>query len=555
MSTLGIYQKLFSTHRFWWYSGALLSCFTGLASVLLLTLSGWFISASAIAGFGDALAFNFMLPAAQIRALAILRTLSRYAERIVTHEATFRVLADLRSWLFQQLIPLVPGRLALLRSGDILSRLTADIDTLDVVYLRILVPGLLALLSMLGVMVYLAQFSLFLSLLIVLMLGIGAIGIPGLFNFLGRESAEKMVLLANHFRLRQIDYLQGWPDLIAYNAGSDFLHGLFESSDFLINVQRQTNRLTAIASALNVLLMQLTVVLVLSVAAVLFRNGQLTGPEVASAFFCVLAVFEFITPLPAALQLLPKTQKAAQRISEVTQLQPAVLEPAVPIDIPHCLDIAFDQVDFSYAGRTQVLKQVNLTIPYGAKIAIIGASGAGKSTLLHLLLRDYDPDQGAIRLGGHALKAYRSEDLLSCFGMLSQRSQLFATTLRENLLIAKPFASQSELNDAIVAAGLEQYLQHLPDGLDTWVGESGVKVSGGEARRIALARLYLKNAPILVLDEPTEGLDSETEADVLQALANFATTKTLIMVTHRELGLQNVEVVYRINDGMLDRVG
>jgi ATP-binding cassette subfamily C protein CydC len=212
-------------------------------------------------------------------------------------------------------------------------------------------------------------------------------------------------------------------------------------------------------------------------------------------------------------------------------------------------------VSFRYSDQQDpVLKNISLTIPQGSKIAIVGANGSGKTTLLHLLMRYYDPDQGSVLLAGQNLKQLDADELMSCFGVLSQRSQLFAASIKENLLIAKPDALATELDTAIKAAGLENFICYLPEGLDTWVGESGVKVSGGEARRIALARLYLKNAPVLILDEPTEGLDSETERDVFIALANFAKDKTVVMVTHREAGLNLVDVVYGMERGVLKKL-
>ena len=198
-----------------------------------------------------------------------------------------------------------------------------------------------------------------------------------------------------------------------------------------------------------------------------------------------------------------------------------------------------------------VLKNITLTIPQGTKLAIIGASGSGKTSLLQLLMRYFDPEHGDILLSGQNLRKFNSDDLLLNFGLLSQRSQLFAATIKENLLIAKPKATMTELNAAIKAAGLEKLISYLPEGMDTWVGESGLKVSGGEARRIALARLYLKDAPVLILDEPTEGLDADTEQEIFSALAKFAVNKTLIMVTHRESGLSLVDVIYRMELGVL----
>ncbi len=559
MKDLWFFLKLFKPHSGWLLGGIILSLLTAFASIALLTLSGWFISASAIAGLvvidGNAPAFNFMLPAAQIRALAITRTLGRYGERLVTHEATFRVLAGIRSWFFQQLIPLVPGRLSALRSGDLLSRMTADIDALDALYLRLLAPAVVAIIGVTVVTVFLAFYAPVISLATGLMLLIASVLVPWIFNRLGQSGAEHMVVLAANFRIRQVDMMQGFADLIAnqaYGRYSDFLE---QFSDLMLNTQRQNNHLSAISSAITFLLAQITVLLALVLAAILFKEGLLSGTDLALLVFCVLAAFELVTPLPVALQMLAKTQKAARRIRQVTEMSPTTPQHIQTVALPERYDLQLNEVSFRYPDQQNwVLKNISLAIPQGSKIAIVGVSGSGKTTLLHLLMRYYDPDQGRVLLAEHNLKQLDTDQLMTCFGVLSQRSQLFAASIKQNLLIAKPNALATELDVAIQAAGLEKFISYLPEGLDTWVGESGVKVSGGEARRIALARLYLKNAPVLILDEPTEGLDSDTERDVFKALANFAKDKTVIMVTHREAGLGLVDIVYGMEQGVLSIV-
>ena len=559
MKDLWFFLKLFKPHSGWLLSGIILSLLTAFASIALLTLSGWFISASAIAGLvvidGNAPAFNFMLPAAQIRALAITRTLGRYGERLVTHEATFRVLAGIRSWFFQQLIPLVPGRLSALRSGDLLSRMTADIDALDALYLRLLAPAVVAIIGVTVVTVFLAFYAPVISLATGLMLLIASVLVPWIFNRLGQSGAEHMVVLAANFRIRQVDMMQGFADLIANQAYGRFGHFLEQFSDLMLNTQRQNNRLSAISSAITFLLAQITVLLALVLAAILFKEGLLSGTDLALLVFCVLAAFELVTPLPVALQMLAKTQKAARRIRLVTEMSPTTPQHIQTVALPERYDLQLNEVSFRYPDQQNwVLKNISLAIPQGSKIAIVGVSGSGKTTLLHLLMRYYDPDQGRVLLAEHNIKQLDTDQLMTCFGVLSQRSQLFAASIKQNLLIAKPNALATELDAAIQAAGLEKFISYLPEGLDTWVGESGVKVSGGEARRIALARLYLKNAPVLILDEPTEGLDSDTERDVFNALANFAKDKTVIMVTHREAGLGLVDIVYGMEQGVLSIV-
>jgi ATP-binding cassette subfamily C protein CydC len=559
MRDLWFFLRLFKPHSTWLVGGIFLSLLTALASIALLTVSGWFISASAIAGLvtidGNTLAFNFMLPAAQIRALAITRTVGRYGERVVTHEATFRVLASIRSWFFQQLIPLAPGRLSTIRSGDLLSRITADIDALDALYLRLLAPAVVAAIGITAVTVFLAFYSPVISLTTGLMLIIASIWVPWVFNRLGRAGAEEIVVLAANFRIRQIDMIQGLADLIANQAYARFSDFLGQFSGLMINTQRQNNRLSAISSAFTLLLSQITLLIALVLAAIAFKDGLLSGPDSAVVVFCVIAAFELVMPLPQAMQMLGKTQKAARRIRQVTEMPPTITSPIRPLALPNSYDLQLNDVSFRYSDQQdRVLKNINLNISQGSKIAIIGPSGSGKTTLLQLLMRHYDPEQGRILLAGENINRLDADKLMTCFGVLSQRSQLFAATINENLLIAKPDATATELNAAVKAAGLENFIGYLPEGLETWVGESGVKVSGGEARRIALARLYLKNAPILILDEPTEGLDSDTERDVFKALADFAMDKTVVMVTHRKAGLGLVDVVYKMERGVLSEL-
>jgi ATP-binding cassette subfamily C protein CydC len=376
--------------------------------------------------------------------------------------------------------------------------------------------------------------------------------VPWVFNRLGSAGAKEIVVLAANFRIRQVDMMQGLADLIANQAYGRFCGFLEHFSDLMINTQRRNSRLTAISSALTLLLSQVILLMALVLAAISFKDGQLSGSDSAVVVFCVIAAFELVMPLPQAMQMLAKTGKAARRIRQVTEMPPTIIQSVHALPLPGRYDLQLKDVSFRYSGQQdRVLKNISLTIPLGSKIAIVGASGSGKTTLLHLLMRYYDPEQGSILLAGQDLKQLDADELMSCFGVLSQRSQLFAASIKENLLIAKPDASATDLNAAIKAAGLENFIAYLPEGLDTWVGESGVKVSGGEARRIALARLYLKNAPVLILDEPTEGLDIDTERDIFNALADFARDKTVIMVTHREAGLGLVDVVYGMGRGVL----
>jgi len=554
MKDLLFFLKLFKPYKFWLVSGTLLALITSLASITLLTLSGWFITSSAIAGLlapdGVAITFNFMQPAAEIRALAIIRTFGRYAERVTTHEATFRVLAEIRQWFFAKLIPLAPGRLATRQSADLLQSLTQDIDALDALYLRLCSPIIIALLGGAIVVSFIAYYSLYFSVFVLFILLVTAVFIPWLFNRLGKEGAEKITEQAAKFKIEQIEILQNLAELKAFNAYTRFKKQLISSSEQMIFTQRSNNQLTALSSAVTLLLSQLAVVVSLAIAAWLFQHHSISGAVFVMLVFTVLAVFELVTPLSSAMQMLAKTQTAAKRIRKIADLKPFIIEPEQPLDIKRKGGVSINNLSFRYSDQSPwILNNISLDIPQGSKIAIMGESGAGKSTLLQLIMRFYDPQQGDIKYSGLDYKQLNSDILTQQFSVLSQRTELFATTIKQNLLIANPKASDAEINQAINKAGLNEFIKQLPDGINTWIGEHGSKVSGGEARRIALARMYLKDAPIILLDEPTEGLDKATEKDVLNALDKIAEHKTLIMVTHKKAGLKLVEKVYKLNQG------
>jgi ATP-binding cassette, subfamily C, bacterial CydC len=556
MRDLWFFLQLFKPYRSWLLIGIVLSLLTALSSITLLALSGWFISAAAVAGVlapdGVAITFNFMQPAAQIRALAIIRTLSRYGERLLTHEATFRVLAEIRCWFFSKMIPLAPGTLAIQRSGDLLSRMTADIDLLDALYLRLLAPIVVALLSAMFVLAVVAMYSVPMVFSLTLMLIVAGGIVPLLFSWVSHPVAAREVRYQAEFKMRQIEILQGIADLQAFQAYCRFKERLLNISTQLITSQAINDKLLALSSAITSLLSQFALLLLVVMAAELVQMQQITGPELAMLLFLFLALIEWIHPVAQGLLTLGKVQQAAWRVRSLAETRPLVNEPESPRSIPQGFDLSLEQLSFQYAENDNwVLRDINLTIPEQAKIAVCGSSGAGKSTLLHLLLRYFDPQRGQLLLNGTDIRRLQSNEVVRQIGFLSQRSHLFSGTIRENLLLGKPGASDSDLLEAVSLAGLSGMLARLPDGLDALVGELGSRVSGGEARRMALARVYLKNAPILLLDEPTEGLDAATEADVLRVLQTFSRDKTLVIVSHREAGLELANQIYHLDEGVL----
>lgn len=556
MKDLLFFLKLFTPYKFWLIAGMLVALLTSLAAVSLLTLSGWFITSSAIAGIlapdGVAIAFNFIQPAAEIRALAIIRTFGRYSERLITHEATFRVLAEIRCWFFAKLVPLAPGRLGMKRSADLLSGITQDIDTLDALYLRLILPGLIAIIGSGIVIFFIATYSIKISLLALAMLILIAIFIPWFFNRPSQQGAKKIVIQTAKFKVLQIEMLQGIAELIAFGAYPRFKKQLLNVSKKMLETQTKNNTLSALSSAIALFLSQIIVLLSLIIGSILFQQGHISAAIFVMLFFCVLAVFELVSPLSSSIQVLTKTRAAIKRILHITQLTPTTTNPTDPQAIPAGGEIKISNLSFRYSNHSDwVLKNIDLKIPQGSKIAIVGMSGAGKTTLLQLLMRFYDPEKGKITYADIDFKQIQFNQLIKQYSFLSQQTQLFAATIKENLLIANPLASASELNQAVNLVGLGTMLNHLPRGINTWIGENGIKLSAGEGRRLALARAYLKNSPIILLDEPTEGLDKETEDEILNRLEMIAKNKTVVMVTHRKAPLRLVDCVYTFCDGRL----
>ncbi|MGM0594917.1 MAG: amino acid ABC transporter ATP-binding/permease protein, partial [Pseudomonadota bacterium] len=269
-----------------------------------------------------------------------------------------------------------------------------------------------------------------------------------------------------------------------------------------------------------------------------------------------IASFEMVMPLPLAFQMLGQTLSAARRIFEIVDAQPQAADPDAPSPQPERFDLKMEGVAFRYADdAAPALSNIDLALPAGGRLAVVGATGSGKSTLLNLLLRFWDPQQGRLTLGDHDLRTFHGDDLRRHIAVVSQHSHLFTTTLRQNLLLARPQATEEQLMAALEAAQLKAFIDELPDGLDTWVGEAGLTLSGGQARRVAIARALLKDAPILLLDEPTEGLDAATEQAMMQAIDRLMQGRTVLLITHRLVGLEAMDEIVVLDRGAVSERG
>ena len=531
---------------FWMAAGIALGMTVITANTLLMALSGWFIASMAVSG-ASGIPFNYILPAAAIRALAIVRTVGRYGERLVTHEAAFRVLADLRVWLFRCLEPLAPAGLERYAGGDVAGRLRSDVDALENLYLRIIAPLAVGSLSILLAVALMSLWSASAAAALLVFLLLAGVGLPLLAGWLAREPGRLSTALAGELQVAVTEGLQGAEELILLGAVARQTARVNDLSMRLIVEQQRLGGIGALTQAGAVACGGLGVAAVLAVGGMATVSGRLAGPELVMALLFAAAAFEAAGTLPGALQLFPAAREAARRILELADAALPVPDPPLPAyPLPATTGIVFEDVSCAYSPGLPVLAGFNLAVPAGSRVALVGPSGIGKSTIIEILLRFRDYG-GSVTLGGSEIRELAADDLRTLISAVPQRPHLFNATIGENILLGNADASAEQLQQVLEDACLTPWITGLPLGLETPVGEGGAAVSGGEARRIALARALLKDAPILLLDEPTEGLDARTEQELVGRLIQATRGKTVLLVTHRPACLAMAERVVEMN--------
>ena len=554
MRALLPYLTLYKRHKWMLTLGIVLAIITLLASIGLLTLSGWFLSASAVAGFAGIYSFNYMLPAAGVRGAAITRTAGRYFERLVSHDATFRVLQHLRIHTFSKLLPLSPAGLARYRQGELLNRIVADVDTLDHLYLRVISPLVGAFVVIMVVTIGLSVLDVTLACTLGGVMLLTLFIMPPVFYRAGKTTGQNLTHLRGQYRQQLTSWLQGQAELTIFGA-SDRYRAQMEATELQWHeAQRRQSELTALSQALMLLIGAVAILLMLWMAAGGVGGNAQPGALIALFVFCALAAFEALAPVTGAFQHLGQVIASAVRITELTEQKPEVTFPTDVSDVPDQVILTLRDVSFSYPEQAQkALDSLSLQVNPGEHIAILGRTGCGKSTLLQLLTRAWDPQQGEILLNGCPIATLNEATLRKTISVVPQRVHLFSATLRDNLLLAAPDASDDQLTDTLRRVGLEKLLDDA--GLNSWLGEGGRQLSGGELRRLAIARALLHDAPLMLLDEPTEGLDATTESQMLELLAEVMSEKTLLMVTHRLRGLARFDQIIVMDNGQIIEQG
>lgn len=518
----------------------------------LMALSGWFIAATAYAGLTVASAqlFNFFYPSIGVRFLAIGRTLARYCERIVSHDATFRVLASLRTWFYRRLEPLAPGCLMRYHSADILNRIVADINALDNLFLRVLSPSIVALVMFALVVGFLWIFDGSIALLTALFMVLAGAVVPLAALKLGAPRGLELSRRISDLRIMIVDGIQGLAELQAFGADRRHLERIRQRNRDLLECQRHMSHIRGLTAAAMTVITGLAVLTALYLGVLRMTPGLLDGVDLALVALTVLAAFEAILPLPFAYQYFSRTREAGRRLREIVSIAPAVDFPERSRSASPHFGLKFEDVGFRYRdGAPLAVSDVNFEIPAGRRAAIIGETGSGKSTLIHLLARFQNPDSGRILLGNADVGSFSEADLRRYISVVTQHPHMFNATLKENLLLARPGASEDQLLAALESAQLLDFVKALPEGLNTWIGEAGKLLSGGQAQRVAVARSILHDAAVWVLDEPTEDLDSVTAEKLMQAIERQTVGRTVLLITHRLADLPWMDQIVMFDRG------
>lgn len=555
MNNLLPFLRLFSRHPWRLGLGVVLAIVTLLASIGLLTLSGWFLAASSLAGVTGLYTFNYMLPAAGVRGAAITRTAARYFERLVSHDATFRVLQHLRVFTFGKLIALAPEQLARFRQGELLNRFVSDVDTLDHLYLRVISPLIGAAVVIVVVTCGLALLDVPLALLLGGIMLLTLLLMPPLFWRLGTSAGHQIAQHQASWRMQLTHWITGLSELKIYGAADLWRAQLDKEELNWQQAQRRQHRLQALAQSLLLVISGTTVTLLLWISANGVGGNSTPGAFIALFVFCGLAAFEALTPVAGAFLPLSQVASAAKRVQEIIEQPAAIHFPHAKISSASGINLKMENISFSYPQRPEpVLQHFSLSLNAGEHLALLGPTGCGKSSLLALITRGWEAQQGSISLNDIDIALWDEASLRSRISVVTQRVHLFSQTLRDNLLLAKPDASDEQLVDALYKVGLVHLAEHN-EGLNAWMGDGGRALSGGELRRLAIARALLHDGDLWLLDEPTEGLDASTEQQILTLLQHVTRGKTLIMVTHRLSGLDAMDRICVMDQGQIIESG
>lgn len=534
---------------FWWL--VTLSIIAGFfavgASIGLMATSGYLIAKAAL---HPETVLLLWVPIVGVRFFGLSRAVFRYLERLASHDVTFRILAHLRVFAYSKIEPLAPALFVTKRTGDLLATLVADIDTLQNFFLRIISPAIIFFLSAALSFVIVGQFSVRLGVALISSLLIGGIVVPGIAFLAGRTSGKVLVELRAKYYALTLDLTQGVAELLAFGRYEQTVQTLTELQINISRHQRFMSQLNGMSTGVLVLINHVAIWVSLVIAIPLVATGKIPGYDLPVIALTALASFETAASLPQAYQYLSQTLQAFARVDSLVQAKSRVNEEGSAMTTWYKPDLVIRDVHFCYeSSEAEILSGFDLDLPFGKHVAIVGESGAGKSTIVQLLLRFYEYEQGSIQLCGKELRTLDAIDVRSCFSVVEQGPHVFQTTLTDNLRVANKTATADQFHKAVEISAFDEVVQQMVAGYDTLAGEFGARLSGGEAKRLAIARAILADGDIFLIDEPTSGLDNITAARVIRGIEDMARDRSLVMITHRLIGLEGMDEILVIHDG------
>jgi thiol reductant ABC exporter CydC subunit len=480
-----------------------------------------------------------------VRFLGLARPIARYADRLASHDLALRGLGRIRSRVYERIEPLAPGQLDAYRRGDLLARMVSDVDALQMLYVRGLLPPAVALVTSAACVAVTAVFLPVAAAILAAGLVLAGLVVPLLSAWLASSAGRRQAIARGALTAELVELLRGAPELVVYGQEERTLARVRELDGALARLGRRDALVAGLGEALTILVAGLTVTGVLAAAVSATAGGSLDPVLVATLALLALASFDAVTPLAPAARELSSTLASGRRVLDVIERSPDVRDPSSPVPAPMgAAAVRLEGVTARYEpGQPAVLRGVDLELLPGRRVALVGASGTGKTTVTRLLLRFLYPERGRVTIGARDVRDYAQADVRRQFAIAGQEAYVFDSTVRENLRLARPDATDDELWAVLRLARLDGWAASLPKGLDAPVGEEGARLSGGQRQRLTLARALLTDAPVLVLDEPTAHLDPETAEAVMNDVLAAAEGRTVLLITHRSEGLEEMDDV------------
>lgn len=538
-------------YKFWMLLAALLGFFTVGSGIGLMMTSSYLIAKAAL----QTPIYQLQVAIVGVRFFGISRGVFRYLERYISHNVTFKLLAKFRVWFFKSLIPIVPSKTIDLSSGDLLSRSIEDIESTEHIFVRVISPPFIFAATSVLMFGLLSIFSLAYSIIFILMFFTYAMGIPLLTFLLSNKTGKEIISLKSKLKEFSIDSIQGISELIFYNQKDKWINDFDLLNNKLIKAETRMNNIQSLHESLTGLMMNLTVIVMLLTAIPDVTNGILEGVFLSVISIGIMASFEAVAQIPQAFQYLGKSTEAGKRLFEITETTNKSPYQNTVTKFPSDYNLRLDHISFSYNNKNNALSNISLLTNPGERVAIVGASGAGKSTLVNILTKLWDYNSGDIFLGKLNYKNISEEDIRNIISVVPQKAHLFTGTIKDNLLIAKPDATDDELMLALSKVNLETLVSSLPEKLNTNIGEFGKKLSGGEIKRLTIARALLKDSQIIIFDEINSHVDNLAEKKILETVSKLPKDKSILFITHRIVQMEMFDRIIVFSNGKIVESG